>query len=316
MEQKKNIVLFHGDFDGIISALFIIKNYRLENPLLYATEPFTIDKTYKKLLEIKIAERGVLYLVDVAPNNKNMKMTADFYSQIALQYQNILMFDHHNGWEQINFEKNCGIYIDVKSPSCAGFLFKLLDFEKQNLNSFELNKLKELAGDADIIDSGGADGLTGTGELIYKALKADLKNEDLRIEMLNYLLSVIAGRENLKIRQKLCVLAKNYEKILDYSYSLIAGLKELRPGLCFLNVGSAPCDITSVMRKCYEKYKIVIIEYSAPGGQFYVIATSDAQINLLDVLKLKSGARFRATINKKNIEDILKLFDEYFKGIK
>lgn len=316
MEQKKNIILFHGDFDGIISALFIIKHYSLQKPLLYVTEPFTIDKTYKKLLEINIAERGMLYLVDVAPNNKNMKMTIDFYNQISLQYPSVVMFDHHNGWEQVNFEKNCRVMVDKNAPSCAGFLFKTFEFSKCGFDSNEAEKLKRLADDADIIDSGGADGLSPDGELIYKALKADLKNENLRIEMLEYLLNTLQGHKNLKTYEKFSGLARDYEKILEYSYGLIKNLKELRHGICFLNVGSAPCDITSIMRKCYEKYKIVIIEYTAAGGQFYVIGTSEPQINLLEILKLKSGAKFRATINKKNIDEVLKLFDEYFEGIK
>lgn len=287
-------IIYHGDFDGVVSAAFVALGMGARNALMIPAEPFTVDRALKRILKEGFFSR--IFSADIAPNNKKAGMTSKFISGCSERCDRFLLYDHHHGWEKFFFPRNCEALVDVTASSCAGHLFKKM----WPAGGFPPGA-DELARDADIADSGGYEGLSDEGGLVFRALKADLKEASIRDAALRYLVS---GYSDVAARRIMAEKASFYDGILGRSLEMAEKAAELSPGICFVDTSGVSCDMTAVIRECYKKFRIVIIEYSTVGNSFYIIATCDPSVNILEKLGMKSGSRYRATIIKTDLRAV------------
>jgi len=288
-------IIYHGDFDGVVSAAFVVLGRGASEALLLPSEPFTVDRTLKKISAEGHFSR--IFSADIAPNNRKSEMTRKFIHDCSALCDTFYLYDHHHGWENFKTPGNCELSVDVAAKSCAGFLFKAM-WPKGGWPA----GADVLAADADIVDSGGCDGISDDGGLIFRALKSNLRDESIREAALRY---IVSGFFDLSAREFLMKRAVLYDEILKKSLELQARATEPSPGICYVDTDGEVCDMTAVIRECYKKYNIVIIEYATTGNSFYVIATRDPEINILEKLRIKSGSRYRVTVPKRDLRDII-----------
>jgi hypothetical protein len=307
--MKTDVILFHGDFDGIASAALIVNILKpAKGYAALPCEPFSVNKILRRFDSLinEGACFNELFMADLAPNNKCMGMTEKFAARCAEIFNKVTIYDHHNGWENIKLPDSIIKIIDASFKSCAALIYSGPGERNDFLNLITL--------DADIIDSGGYDGIDERSAAIYKALKANLKDDEVKIKSLEFMLS---GYGDTGLYNILLQRAADYEIILARSLALMSsGLIELSPRICFVDIGKNECDITAIMMRCYEKYPVVIIEYQAGTVVFNVVATAAAGVDLVKILGLKGGAKYRVTIIKRDINELVKTLENgVFKGV-
>ncbi len=299
--MKKDVILFHGDFDGIASAALIIGLLR---PALYEAipcEPFGVNKVLRRFEEMKCAGDifGRLFIVDLAPNNKCMSMTAKFMAACAAQFTAVVLYDHHNGWENIEMPPGVEKHIDSSYRSCASLIYAS---QSERSGFFD-----SITSDADIIDSGGYEGICPQSAAVYGALKANLRDDAIKMKALEFMLS---GYRDAQCGEAVKLRAAAYDEILARSLAVMTEkLEELTPQICYIDLGCGEYDITAIIMRCYEKYQFVIVEYKSGGTVFDVVATRREDIDLVKFLGLKSGARFRVTITRRDRGEIVKAIE-------
>jgi len=298
--MKKDIVLFHGDFDGIASAVMLVNLFEIANYEAYPCEPFGVNK-FSGSIEALVKGGGLsgrIFIADLAPNNKCIKMTEKFLARCAADFNETVLYDHHYGWENIAAPETIKMHVDASYKSCAAMIYNKFGGPR---NVF----LDKLAADADIIDSGGCEGAAKEAQIIYRALKSGLKDDEIKNRSLEYMLS---GYSDGRCLEFLTAKAAEYDQILKLSMEFAEKkITELSDGVCFIDVGESRCDITALIMRCYEKYDFVIVEYQSGPARFDVIGTRLAKVDLVKVFGLKSGAKFRVTITRKKPEEILRL---------
>lgn len=295
--MKKDVVLFHGDFDGIASAALVIGLFRPASYETFCCEPFGVNKALRRFGDMKAAglDPGRLYSVDVAPNNKCMAMTAKFLAGCASIFSSIELFDHHNGWEGIETPPCVARHIDPSFRSCAALIYSGAS-EKSDF--FDL-----ITADADIIDSGGCEGVSPGSFAVYRALKANLRDDGIKMKALEYMVS---GYGDEALRETIEARAAAYDEMLERSMAAIdEKLVELTPRICYIDVGDGAFDITAIIMRCYRRYPFVIVEYRSGGTVFNVIATKLDRVDLVRALGLRSGSRFRVTVTRRERADIV-----------
>ncbi len=300
--MKTDVILFHGDFDGIASAALIVNIFKPAAGFAsFPCEPFSVNKILKRFDSLinEGACLNELFMADVAPNNKCIGMTEKFAARCAEIFNKITIYDHHNGWKNIKLPDSIIKNIDASFKSCASLIYSSA-YEK---NDF----LTLITRDADIIDSGGYEGIDERSAAVYKALKSNLKDDEVKIKSLQFML---CSYSDAGLYDFFLLKAAGYETILSRSLALISsGLIELSPRICFIDIGKNKCDITAIIMRCYEKYPIVIIEYQAKEVIFNVIATAAAGVDLVKILKLKGGAKYRVTIVKRDLNELVKTLE-------
>lgn len=289
-------VIFHGDFDGVVSAAILCRAHALEDPSIACTEPFTVDRAAKRMDAEGIGGGSVL-MADIAPNNKNPRMTVKFIEFLAARFGSVAIFDHHAGWEDIAIPPNVSVSVDRSSPSCARHI--LGKFENCFMPG---DAIAGLTRDADIVDTGGYRGLTAEGALLYRALKADMKDAVVKTAAVRYL---AGGQKDGELRSLLKAKASEYAPIAERTARMMAGVREVAPGICYLDVGAEQCDLTIAISECYGRFHTVVIEYQAGVNRFYIIATSRRDIDLLERMGLRSGIRQRVTITKAPLDEVI-----------
>jgi len=110
----KNVIICHGDGDGIISAAIIAK--KIGEAKLIITQPFLLDKI------VVDADVEAIYVVDIAVNNKNIAMTTEFASKNTGKI--VLWADHHAGAEILAEILGEKLIFDTTEPSCPSLLAK------------------------------------------------------------------------------------------------------------------------------------------------------------------------------------------------
>jgi len=110
----KNLVICHGDCDGIISAAVITKI--IHDAEIIITQPFLLDKV------VIDDEVKAIYLVDIAVNNKDTMVTTNFATKYASKI--VFWVDHHPGTEILAKILNQKLIFDATEPSCPALLAK------------------------------------------------------------------------------------------------------------------------------------------------------------------------------------------------
>ena len=172
------VCLAHGDLDGVISAAMIGKVYGTKSEdyglrEVRFTQPHEIDR-------VAVKPNEILFVVDIAVNNRDPAMTLKFVQDNRDRIA--LWFDHHRGWSgflgKVPLEVRNRFTIDESAPSCARVLYNT--YRAWVPESWERNGTAS--------DTGQLDRLSEDGWLLYKAIKADIRDEEAKRRAVRWLL--------------------------------------------------------------------------------------------------------------------------------
>ena len=84
-------IVAHGDIDGVTSAAILFGQLAIEPEDINVvfTQPFLVDKV---VIPDKVDQ---VYVVDIAINNRDPEMTADFVRRLGGKL--VRWYDHHEG---------------------------------------------------------------------------------------------------------------------------------------------------------------------------------------------------------------------------
>jgi hypothetical protein len=267
-KMKKITIVSHGDLDGIISTVLLIKKFRLESLFkkdeveIIFTQPWTVDK---------INPQGEkIFVVDIAVNNKNPEMTKEFISRIVDKL--VAWYDHHQGWTEEITQGNPAFVIDPLAKSCAEII----------------GGDPELIGDAIAADRREGS-LSSKAQLIEIAIKSDLKDNTTRLFAVRWLLGDETVYDYLEKK------AKNYEKMLVETQELVQNFKKIEK-VAIVDARGRRADLTQLLLKGEEIADFAVVLYSSEGEELIEIATKRKDVNLVTVFGLPSGAPFRISL--------------------
>jgi hypothetical protein len=283
-KQYKNVLfLLHGDLDGIISG---VKFYPIIEPIakrieILFTQPHWIhEHSHADIYDL-------IVVLDIAVNNRDKQMTYNF---IKKHGDHLVWIDHHvspiksKGW--IIFDSSC--------KSNVQLLDKVFKDQKY---SAKINKLSKLAHLTD----------QGQGDNIYnQALKINLRNDETRKNILDYGVSLKGGELERHSYEKIKEKADKYAEILTNTLNIVEKNRKRYGNISIVDIRNfrdKTIDKTLVFFKCYETgTPIVIMKYlsNKDGEEYITVSRSNNlyELNLAEVFKIPSGAKFRVT--KKN----------------
>jgi len=306
--NKKTLIIAHGDLDGIISAyLAALLSMKYSNYTIKYTQPFLIGslKEYLKHFDNII-------IVDIAVNNRDPDYTIDFINALIESGKKWLWIDHHSGWDmiydKIPYEYINNIVYNMEAVSCAYAVSKYIKTKYLSLwNIINDDKLKYLVFVANLSDSGKLldDKLDKIDykELIYMALKSDIKSGKIKALIFNTLFGDIDSMLSV------CEYADNYYEVLNNTYKLFESRKRVDNIIIVNATEVQKFDMTKLFTMCYKESDIVIVIWRLhdKGKDLMTIATKRKDIDLVKVLGVESGAAFRVTIDfsKEKLEEVI-----------
>ncbi|NCB09530.1 MAG: hypothetical protein EOM73_15390 [Bacteroidia bacterium] len=275
----KNLVICHGDGDGIISAAVIAKV--IGEAKIVITQPFLLDK-------IVVDDAEAIYIVDIAVNNKDIAMTTGFASKHADKI--VLWADHHQGAEilaEIIGEK---LVFDATEPSCPALLVK---------NGYTVPE--EWLNAANASDRPTDFQVTELSERYNKAFKVSLielqDGNRAAVEKVQraFIEELVTGAESGIVSE----YGSRYEPIMDDTRAAADALAQLIPGVGITTLGEAKVDKTLLCTEGYKKYPVVVVQFaSAENGEpVTMVATNRKDLNLVQTFGLPSGAPFRVNLS-------------------
>lgn len=274
----KNILVAHGDLDGIISAVLVIRKFGLplgETEVVFV-QPFTVNEV------VIPCEAEKVYVVDVAVNNRDPEMTRTFISRIGGRL--VWWFDHHQGWTVEIIGKNPAFVIDAEAGSCA----EVIGGEP------------ELVADAIAADTRKGE-LSERAQLVERAMKANMSDDDIRWLAVRWLLGDESARDGLE------EVAKKYARIqaeterLAATYQVIGGV-----ALVDARESNHQYDLTQLLLAGQEQASFAVVQTVHPRhGEGLTIATSRKDVNLVELFGLASGAPFRVSVQADRMEEVL-----------
>lgn len=280
---KRNILVAHGDLDGMISAALAIQRYKLalgETEIVFV-QPFTVDK-----VEVPEETERVI-VVDIAVNNRDPEMTKTFLRRIGDRLAG--WFDHHQGWRDfLGFESTGGdvvpFLVDSEARSCAELL----------------------QGDAALVaDAIAADtrkgALSPRAQLIEQATKANMSDDNIRLMAVKWLLGDETARAGLE------QAAKRYAEIQAETERLAATYRVTgKVALVDARNSNHQYDLTQLLLAGQKLVPhAVVLTVHPKQGEGLTIATSRKDVNLVELFQLGSGAPFRVSLPFKRLDEAL-----------
>jgi hypothetical protein len=193
VRRMRKIIIAHGDVDGVVGAYLLIKALNLTNittEKLLFTQPHEINK-------LRIEPNEPLYVIDIAPNNSNIEMTKEF-----IRTHNVKVWvDHHKGWSALKELIDERFIINEGLPSTCAVLLKA--FPSLAVNP----ETAQLASDGTASDTGRLEQLSPVGWLLYKALKANIADTEIKRRAVRWLINHNPEDEKF-LREK----AEEYER--------------------------------------------------------------------------------------------------------
>lgn len=282
--EKDILVVAHGDLDGIISTVCLMKEFVLsiEHTEIIFTQPFLVDK-----LEIPEAvKENNVFVVDIAVNNRDPEMTKEFIKKIGNRLA--VWYDHHKGWSQIlGWESTggdtYGFVVDSTAQSCAELV----------------RKNDELVADATAADTRQGK-LSPRAQLIEQATKANMADDTIRLLAVKWLLGDASAREGLEAAAKKYVAIQTETERLAATYLVgIAALVDARQS-------NHQYDLTQLLLEGQKMSPFAVVLTSHPQqGEGLTIATSRKDVNLVELFGLGSGAPFRVSLPIKRLEEAM-----------
>lgn len=288
----KNVIICHGDGDGIISAAVIAK--AIGEAKIVITQPFLLDK-------IMIDEDvNAIYIVDIAANNKDIVMTTGFATKHADKI--VLWADHHAGAEILAEILGEKLVFDGNEPSCPSLLEK---------NGYTVPQ--EWLNAANASDRPVDYPATQLSERYNKAFKVSLielqDGNRAAVEKVQkaFISELATGIESELVSE----YGNRYQPIMDATKAAAEAFAELIPGVGITTLGEAKVDKTLLCTEGYKKYPVVAVQFiSAENGEpVTMVATNRKDLNLVQAFGLPSGAPFRINLSG-NFEATKKLVAE------
>lgn len=275
---KRNLLVAHGDLDGIISAVCAIQQYELalgETEVVFV-QPFTVDK-----VEIP-DETEFVFVVDVAVNNRNPEMTKEFINRIGDRLTTWV--DHHIGWSTEITGDNLAFVINTRVKSCAGII----------------GTDTQLVADADAADTRQGE-LSPRGQLIEQAIKANMADDNIRLLAVKWLLGDEQARKGLETAAKKYAEIQAKTKRLAATYQVIDNV-----ALVDARQSNHQYDLTQLLLAGQKLAQFALALTVHPQqGEGLTIATSRKDVNLVEIFGLGSGSPFRVSLPAKRLEEAL-----------
>ncbi len=282
--KKRLLLVAHGDFDGIVSAVLASWRHPLEDVRVAFVQPFTVDK-------VEVADDEDVIVVDVAVNNRDSKMTTDFISRLGGRLYR--WFDHHQGWESLKIDDR--LVINSDAPSCAQVVMS--SSQDGDMEYY----FGTLVADATAADTRQGQ-LSSEADLIERATKANLSDDSVREAAFRWLLGD---------KSKLSVLEAAAEK-----YAAIQAETE-RLSATYRVTGNVAVVDARESEHNYDRtqlllagqkvapFAVVVSANPRAGEDYLTIATSRKDVNLVEIFGLPSGAPFRVSIPASRLEEAL-----------
>lgn len=277
---KKNLIVAHGDLDGIICAALAVRQVGMPAQIIFV-QPFTVDK-------VEIPEDiEEIWVFDVAVNNRDPQMTEDFIRRIGDRL--VRWYDHHIGWSILwpTLANPRLFTIDERAGSCA------------ELVTAGLTMYANLVADATVADT--RKGVLSWGaQLIEQATKANMADDNIRLLAVKWLLGDELAREGLE------EAAKKYAEIQTETERLAATYQVTgKVVLVDARQSNHQYDLTQLLLAGQKLARFAVVLTVHPlQGEGLTIATSSG-VNLVELFHLGSGAPFRVSLPAKRLEEAL-----------
>jgi hypothetical protein len=271
--KNKNLLVSHGDVDGVISAALLVERHQLnlqETDVVF-TQPFLVEK-------VKTDGYEQIYICDLAVNNREPQMTQNFIKSMGDRLY--VWYDHHQGWINSGLTDERFI-IDESAPSCATII-------GGNQKWIEA---------ANAIDS--RKGHSDLGQLLDQAMRVNLSDEEVRRYALEYLL----GQNDGSLLQK---KQKEYKAIQEKTRQLVDS-GEVRGQVLVVDTrGHEGFDRTQLCLLGYERAPYVcLLGTTPPPEKVTTLVATNTKTNLVEVFGLQSGAPFRIGMEGDHVERVI-----------
>jgi len=278
----KNLIICHGDGDGIIAAAAIAK--RIGGSISFAiTQPFLLD-------EVKVEEDvDLIYVVDIGINNRDATMTARF---IARHDERIILWvDHHHGTEVLVDLLGERLHFNLEAPSCPSLLCIIKGY---------YHIPQEWIDAANACDRPTEFPATELSERYNRAFKAALIDfqygDKEAISKIQH-----AFIDELLTQQKSEIITNfgsRYNAIMRITHAAAESLVEVAPGIGLITLGKAKVDKTLLCLEGYKKFSVIIVQFFSleNGEPVTMLATNRKDLNLVKKLNLPSGSVFRVNL--------------------
>jgi hypothetical protein len=295
-EQKKSVlVVAHGDLDGIVSAVLIVKDWglQMETTEIKFTQPFLVDK-------VEVAETvEQVFVVDIAVNNRDLEMTKKFIERIGDKL--VVWHDHHKGWGD-NDNNDSRFFIDEEARSCAEQIRDPLV-----IAMMDAGEVNQWVTDANAADTRQGK-LSPRGRFIEEAMKANMSDDSVREAAVRWIVNGCAvdrktaeGIKEDEDYEKLRKAQGKYQKVQEITEKLAERYKVCDNGVAVVDVSAVEEDYdrTQLLLKGEQMSPTktaVLLGKNPEGEEVITVATMDKSKNLVNLFGLPSGAPFRVSL--------------------
>ncbi len=280
---KRTVVVAHGDFDGIVSAVRLLEQLCIpaEDAKVIFTQPFLIDR-------VEIPDNiEHIYVVDLAVNNRDPEMTETFIESLGTRLEG--WYDHHQGWwsEHVHLDGRFHIAEDAEACACL--------FGHGN---------DPLVQDAIATDTRHGE-LSEQAQVIEHACRADMHNDGIRVAAVKWLLGDWSQREILEnAAEKYAEIQKETERL--------AATYEADDNVATVDARSTPAENFDLTQLLLTGQKIaavaaMVIHTDPRSGEKMVTVATQRKVNLVEIFGLLSGAPFRVTLPVERLEEAKKI---------
>ena len=293
----KNItqIVSVGSVDGVLTSSALLRLIGGGNVGLQFTQAFTVDKVDPN----KWAPGQRVALVDLAVNNRDKAMTADFVRRVReAGHEIVAIVDEHSreDWLEVlgTFE---GLIVEPQSQSEGTFKSSGAVL-KAAIGLEAADHTVELLDAADAGDR--MDFSTRFGGMVNQAVKSDIANDQRRVYLARHFAATAEPDATI------LGWVAEYEAILADHDKIVAEKVNLGLGIVWVSTIGRKVDMTTLMARLYEDgAKVVVCE-----GEMFVPAikakkvmiafgTSDKSLNLLAIVKasVSTASGFAQKVN-------------------
>jgi len=264
-----NLIIAHGDADGVICAALIIKKYNLslDDTVVRWAQPFSLPA------DTILDNADVIYVADIGVNFRNIRYTTDFIEKIKDKL--VIWYDHHRGWERVK-NKDERFVINAKAKSCASMIMKC-----------------DLSEVADECDQGAPKSFIA--EFINSVLKADIRNNKVKISLMRMLLKKATQRDIELIGKA----REDYKEIERNSIALAKRSVDYG-NIAVIDIRGERVDKLVIINDCFDRgYRAVVLMTRNGKDTLYTMVIKEGS------LSAKFGRKFpndkRATMKESEI---------------
>jgi len=290
-------IVFTGSVDGQATSAALMNAIGHEVGVT-ATQAFEVNK----IDVAKMPACSVVAFVDLAVNNRDHQMTADFVARLtAAGHKLVAVIDEHSreDWLEVlgSFE---GLEIEPQSQAAgvyksSGAILKAVVGETANA------QVIELCDAADASDR--MDFSTHIGGLINMAIKSDIFNNARRVYMVKWFAF------NREPDAQIIEWSQEYDKVIIPNHEAIkSSAKKMYFKVVRVTTTGLKIDMTTLMSDLYKTARIVVLEGMAfnPAEKKQTvqisIGTNDKSLDLLACVKTVGITPLGGFASKVNVE--------------